>query len=365
MEFMILDTNFNAIGLVDKYESMIWTDRYRAYGDFEIYTDLQKDLFKAAVQGLYVWSRHSDRIMIIEDRLIDTKEEIGTRVTVTGRSLESILTRRIVWEQTNIRGNLQNGIKKILNENVINPKDPKRKIENIIFKDSTDPEITKLKIDSQYTGTNVYDLIVDLCETHDIGFRITLNETNQMVFELYKGVDRTYDQTEHPYVIFSPKFDNLIASNYYETKRGSRNVALVGGEGEGLERRYISIGDSSGLDRREIFVDARDITSEVMSDDPEEGKVEMPEEEYLELLESRGQVKMSEFPEIVTFEGSVVPNGVFQYGRDFYLGDYVQLRNEYGMETKARVDELVRAHDLDGGVTTIPGFTSINEEDYT
>lgn len=358
---MILDTNFTAIGLVDKYESFIWTDRYRTYGDFEIYTDLQKDLFKEATQDLYLWSRHSDRIMIIEDRLIDTKEEIGTRVTVTGRSLESILTRRIVWEQTTVRGNLQNGIKKILNENVINPKDSKRKIENLIFTDSTDPAITELKMDSQYTGTNIYDLLVDVCESYDIGFKITINESNQMCFQLYKGDDRTYDQTDNPYVIFSPKFDNLLTSNYYESKRGSRNVALIGGEGEGLNRRYTQIGDVSGLDRREMFVDARDITSEMLSDDPEEGIIQIPEAEYKELLESRGRDKMSEHKEVETFEGSVVPDGSFRYGTHYFLGDYVQLRNEYGMEVKARVDEIVRAHDLDSGVTLIPGFTSINE----
>ncbi len=56
----------------------------------------------------------------------------------------------------------------------------------------------------------------------------------QFVFELYAGFDRSYDQTENPYVIFSPKFENIINSNYIESKASLKTVTLVGGEGEVL-----------------------------------------------------------------------------------------------------------------------------------
>ena len=212
-------------------------------------------------------SKESEHVMIVEKIQITSDTEDGNHVTVTGRSLESILDRRIVWGQKLLSGNLQNGIKTLLNENVISPSDSNRKISNFIFKESTDSAITKLKLEAQYTGDNLYDVIQKICEEQGIGFKITLNDEKQFVFELYAGSDRSYDQTENPYVIFSPKFENIINSNYIESKASLKTVTLVGGEGEGAGRRYTTVGGGSGLNRRELFTDARDISSNVGSDD--------------------------------------------------------------------------------------------------
>ena len=168
-----------------------------------------------------------------------------------------------MWGQKILSGNFQNGVETLLNENIISPTDANRKIENFIFKASTDPYIVALKIDAQYTGDNLYDVIKALCEEAGIGFKVTLNSSKQFVFELYHGSNRSYNQEENPYVIFSPKYDNIINSNYIESKASLKNVTLIGGEGEGAERRYTTVGVASGLDRRELFTDARDISSDI------------------------------------------------------------------------------------------------------
>ena len=267
MDVMILNTDLDAVSIVDTYESFIWTDRYYAYGDFELYEAMRDGLLDYIKQDYYLQSKESEHVMIVEKIQITSDTEDGNHVTVTGRSLESILDRRIVWGQKLLSGNLQNGIKTLLNENVISPSDSNRKIPNFIFKESIDPAITKLKLEAQYTGDNLYDVIQKICEEQGIGFKITLNDEKQFVFELYAGSDRSYDQTENPYVIFSPKFENIINSNYIESKASLKTVTLVGGEGEGAGRRYTTVGGGSGLNRRELFTDARDISSNVGSDD--------------------------------------------------------------------------------------------------
>lgn len=40
-----------------------------------------------------------------------------------------------------------------------------------------------------------------------------------------------------------------------------RNVALVAGEGEGLDRKTIPVGAAEGMERYELYVDARDVSS--------------------------------------------------------------------------------------------------------
>lgn len=358
MNFLILSKDFKTLGMVDKYISMIWTDRYRGYGDFEIYGAVATELFKDLKRGQYLWNRDSDRLMIIERLLIETDTEEGDHITVSGRSLESLLERRIIWKQTRIRGNFQNGIKKLINENVINPTDSKRKIDNFVFVESTDPRITELTMSAQFTGNNLYETIIELCEMHDLGFQITLNDdTNNMEFRLYKGVDRTYEQTENSFVIFSPEFDNLLSTNYLENSLDYKNVVLVMGEEHGDSRRNITLGTRSGIERREMYVDARDLQSEEA-----DGTI-MPEEEYHEMLEVRGTAKQADHKDIIIFEGEVSPLSMFVFGTHYFLGDYVQIVNEYGREGQARVDEIILADDLANGQTHIPSFTRVEDDE--
>ena len=259
MELFVLNADFESIAVIDTYESMIWTDRYNAYGDFEIYFAMDESLLEYIKEDYYLWLKESEHSMIIEDIKIDADTEEGNRLIVTGRSLESILERRIIWGQRIFSGNLQNAIQTMLNENIISPSVADRKIANFIFVPSTDSKITSLTIDNQYTGDDLYTVIKGLCEENNIGFKIVLTDDNQFAFSLYAGADRSYDQTENPYVVFSPNFENIINSNYFSSKAGYRNVTLVAGEGEGASRKTTVVGSASGLDRRELFTDARDI----------------------------------------------------------------------------------------------------------
>ena len=251
MDLTILDTDRTPLCVLDVYNSFIWTDRYSKYGDFELHASMSEDLLQYLKQDYYITNANSEHVMIIEKLLINSDTENGNTITVSGRSLESLLERRIVWNRTTLSGNLQKGIKKLLNENVISPSDSNRKIDNFIFEESTDSAITGLTIDGQYTGDNLYEVIASICQEKDIGFKITLNTSNQFVFKLYSGVDRSYGQSVNPYVVFSPNFENIIESNYIESKMALKNVTLIGGEGEGTARKYTSVGTASGLDRRE------------------------------------------------------------------------------------------------------------------
>lgn len=266
MDLMVLNTNLDAIAVVDTYESFIWTDRYYEYGDFELYAPMRTEVLEYFKQDYYLQKRDSDRLMIIEKLLIESDIENGDHITVTGRSLESILLRRIIWGQTTVSGNFQDAIEILLDDCIIAPSNTNRKIPNFIFQRSNDPRITSLTMEAQYTGDNLYDVVQKLCEERGVGFKVTLNEDKQFVFSLYIGTDRSYEQTAVPYVVFSPNFDNVISSNYMESKSSLKNVALVGGEGEGSARRYTAVGNLSGLNRRELFVDARDISSDIDED---------------------------------------------------------------------------------------------------
>lgn len=256
-----------------------------------------------------------------------------------------------------LSGNLQTAVEGILNDAIISPSDSKRTISNFIFTASTDTNITSLTIDSQYTGDTVYDAICDICISFGLGFKVILNDSNQFEFSLYKGLDRSYEQSTNSYVVFSPNFNNLINTNYLESGKLVKTIALVLGEGQGAERKRTTAttgdGLETGLNRKELYVDARDISMTT------EAGEEITEADYLKQLEQRGIKKLSEYEYEKIFDGEAETSVMFKYGIDFNMGDILQVSNEYGIETKVRVLEYVRSQ-TEEGYSVYPTFSSIS-----
>lgn len=377
MYIEVFNTNFERVAVCDNYESLIWTDRYNDIGDFELYFPMRTELLDIYVPDYYLVAtphgydgiRDSEYTMIIEDLKITTDLDGGNHLIVTGRSLESILCRRIVWQQTTVKGKLQNAVKKLVTENAIDPKYPKkpngekekRKISNLIFEENS--EVSALTIDeTQYTGDVLYDAIKALCDVHDVGFSIKKNDQNQFIFKLYIGVDRSYKQTDNTYVVFSPTFDNIISSDYTENKSKYCNITLVAGEGEGSERKTAIVGNRTvtGIDRRELFTDARDISSKIEND---EGESEtMSDAEYTKVLENRGKEKLKEVEIEKTFDGQVEATQLYRYGEHFFMGDFCELENEYGKETRVKVIEYIHSEST-SGIEEYPTFKVVEEEE--
>lgn len=355
MEIWLLDTDFSPLTVVDTFESLIWTERYQECGDFELYLGASLEAVQMFLPGRYFWYGGSDRIMIIEKIRINSDSENGDHLTVTGADLSSLLKRRIVWSQTNITGSLQDGIKKLLDENIIAPTDNNRKIDNFIFEESTDSRIASLTLEAQYAGDNLYDVITAACAEAGIGFKVTLNETNQMVFKLYSGEDRTYSQTDLPYVLFSSEFENLSSTEYVEDFSKSVNVALVGGEGEGSSKKYASVGDTAGIERRETYLDASSVSTTTSSGT-------MTDAQYKEKLQQKGLENITDInKELKEFNCEIDANSNYRYGESFYIGDIVEVSNNYGVERKVRILEYIQSEDTNG-YKSYPTFEILNEE---
>lgn len=354
MNIRVLSPDLIAKGIIDNYESLIWNECYSDYGDFEIYSTVNENLLSLCQINNYLMRSDSDRVMIIDRINIKTDTEEGNHITITGRTVESILTRRIIWNQTTISGSVQNGIKTLINDAIINPSDSDRKIENFIFEESDDPAVTSLEMNEcQYDGENLYDVIREICCVFKIGFKITL-VNNQWVFKLYAGKDRSYNQDKLPYIVFSHNFGNLIDSDFTVDLTNFKNTSLVAGEGEGTDRKRISVSDgSTGINRRELYYE-----SSVSSTSYEQ---HVTEQEYLALLQQDGIQNLVDYGVDNKFEGSADISELFVYGRDFFMGDVLQVIDEFGNGARSRVDKLVTTHDNDG-LKTYPSFV-IEEED--
>lgn len=357
MTLTLLDTNFIPIEIIDSFESFIWTDRYMGYGDFEWYTSMTDPLITPVKLDYYISNDESDRLMIIEGMEISTDLETGNHIKISGRSLESILDRRIVWSQTILTGNLQNGVKRLFDNAIISPSDADRKIEGFVFEESEDKQITDLTIDAQYLGETIYDIVKDICEDKHMGFRVYLNDEKNFVFKLYFGEDRSENQLNRTPVKFCYYFDNLIDSNYLESNETYKNVTLVEAEDENDSSKSIftTVGSGSGLLRRELY------TESGLSPKDEAGN-KIPHAQYVKEIEQSGKEALNENKVTKTFEGEVETTRLFVYGKDFFIGDRVEMENEYGFKGVVRIDEFVMNWSSDG-YTSYPNFTVVDEED--
>lgn len=353
MDIYILNPDREVVDTIDDYESLIWTPRYFEPGDFEIYMKANPRSVSLLQLDNYVTRPDSDMVGIIESVKIESDPENGDHIIASGRDLKSLLDRRVVWSMTNIEDTVENGVRRLLTENFISPTLAVRKMENFVLGGSQG--FTEV-MSAQYTGENILEIVVNLCKQNGIGFRVILNEEKNFEFQMYAGTDRSYNQTENPFIVFSPEFENIVSSDYFHNKSTLKNACIVGGEGEGRSRRFKDVGTASGLNRRELFVDARDISSELEEVDSNGEHKTMSVAEYNGLLIQRGKENLAECPETITFEGEVESIRQYVFNRDYFLGDMVTVKNSCGVSRHTRVIEVIQSHD-ESGHLTIPAFS--------
>lgn len=355
MDVIVMNTSFEDIAVIDSYESLIWTRRYCGYGDFELYLPVNDELISLLRQNYYLRLRESDCVMIIENIEVKLDIEEGDHLTVSGRSLESLLERRIVWNQTVLKGNPQTEIKKLVEANIGVNATEVRKISNFKVNLSTDTNITGITgFSAQFTGDNLYDAIVAICAVYNLGFKVTLSDDNEFVFQLYYGLDRTYEQSDNPRVIFSPEYDTLIGSDYQVSSQSLKTVALIAGEGEGVNRRrsVVDLLEETGINRRELYVDARDISSST-----DDGT--LTDAEYTSLLDERGMEKLLENLPFSAYNADPIIGYQYVLDEDYSIGDLVELEDSYGMSSICRITEITISEDSDG-YKVYPTFSAID-----
>lgn len=357
-ELYVLDRDFNILGIVDSYVSVLWRPSYSDIGDFEIYMGATAEAVELLQRNRYV-VRASDvsvdtegkvtykKVMIIKNRIINTDVENGDFLTVTGRELKYILHQRLIWSLTTVRGTAENAIRKYITNNAINPTNKNRVIPGLVL---SEPLGLTDTISKQVTAQPLDETIVEVCNTYGYGWDICIHD-NALLFSLYKGVDRSYEQTDRPYVVFSDDYNNLHDTEYQMSSENYANTALVGGEGEGADRKYVTVGDeNTGLDRYEIFTDAKNTKS---SGESEEETIS--DLEYLQLLKESGKETLSSLGVTEAFTGEVVNNMGFVYEKDFFLGDTVTVINKYGISKNVRVISAIESQD-ENGSSLIPQF---------
>lgn len=350
MDILILDGLNGVSDIISDFQSVIWTMQYSGLSEFQLAVAGTKENIDRLQPGTYL-CRETDRtstgfknVMVVETMKLVYDIDTGWILTVGGKGLKSILNKRIVWSQINSSGTVETTIRSAITANVINPSDTDRKISNFVMDTAaglTDEE------EIQLFGEKLGDWIADTCQTYGYGWDIYI-DSGKYHFKMYQGMNRTYSQNTVPPVVFSPEYDNLLEFEYNYNSLTFANAALIGGEGEGTSKRSSSIGDATGLERVEAYIDGSGVSSN--------GEI-ITLQTYLQMLESFGKEELgSNYKLTADFQGKVDTESTFVFNVDYFLGDIVQVDNNAGISATSRISEIIYCEEADG-VSVVPTFS--------
>lgn len=332
MELRIYDRYMNFKGVVEDIQSLIWIRRYFSAGEFELHTSLTERNLHLLSPGNLVYIRGAKEAGVIEDIL--NSEGGETRELVRkGRFLEAYMDRRLVKNTINFQGKIEDAMRKLLQSAT-----PIPRVELGTLKSYQET------VRFQVTMKNLLTYEEKLARSGGMGFRFIPDFRNKKIlFDIYKGENRGYGQRERRRVVFSERYDNLNQAQYTYNDQVLRTKAIVGGAGEGSSRIYVEVGGGEGLDLREIFVDAKDIQKEEMSD-----------AEYKEALKQRGYEALEENKISETIDCEVGADVNFKYKEDYDLGDIVSVqKKEWGIKIDQRITEIQEVYE-NGALRIVP-----------
>lgn len=254
---------FETKAVITDYIALQWYDKYNDAGVFSLTLPINDDNIEALKVGRYLMIEKSNKIMIIEG--LKTNANLmadGYIMQVTGRSLESILDRRVAFPAYGLdtiicKGDkgLIKGLYSLFNAYFINPEQtakrssdgkqffyyPERKIEFFDqYNTSVDtPGLIKRPFNASINKTIIKDdllkAISETCQNNELGFRIVADrrfDSRQIVwrFELYTGEDRSYyrqDKSKSA-IVFSPILNNVKALSVNEDNTNYKNAIFCG-----------------------------------------------------------------------------------------------------------------------------------------
>lgn len=356
--FKVNNSTFENIGEVNQYNSLIWSDKFNGYASFELWapiTDENSEYFK---KGNILWCG-GDNAAVIEI-VKSTIDDKGTKTfNVKGRTLEMLLTTRIIWGTYSASNKYASTVMyDIVKQNCINPTNANRKIP---YLECAEDKKLGGKMSIQKTGGEVYDALTTIASNKDLGFNVLFRpKEKKLIFEVVAGVDRTIEQNEVDPVEFSTDLEDILSSSYYTNSQDEKNVAFVQGEGDGASRISQISGNNEleGFDRKELYVDARDIQSEFVNEDGT--TVTLTPEEYDAALINRGNDKLAECKTTEMFEAQIRVFGDVQYefGKDYQKGDKVTIRDkQLGVVVSARITEVEEDFDDEYALVLTFGYS--------
>lgn len=304
MVFNIYDATLTRIGEVNTFLSSTWEEAYCDRGLCQLVVTNSAAASRILVPGNFVGRVGRKTVWQIK-----TKEKRSGELWISGFTVNYTLLEDRILEGTHVSGNIESDLRNAVSNTRPAP----------IVGLNTANGLTG-SVESEHTYPDLFSLSKDLCGAADYGFRfIHDRRQKKLLFDVWQG-------EEKPNAKFAEAFGNLANLILQQSDVNFKNVAYVGGSGEGADRVFVTCGatETTGLDRHEMFVDARDLQQDNKT-----------RAEYESILQQRGIEKLNENNKKLAVTFDVDPD---RFGVDYDLGDVIySILPEDGLKLFVRV----------------------------
>jgi hypothetical protein len=386
VDLTTLTPTFLADQPVDEFVSAIWTERYSKSGDTQIVVQATSENVDKLHEGTYLALRGSKEVMEI-----DTQNIENGLLTVVGTTLdEAVLGERFVWAQnpdytgatdqdpaTRI-ADLTDDTRKpgefmshLVDLFVINPVtfDTAHGPATLDWIQEKIPEISLGDIDHSGTVQRLtaptgplYDALQQLGEKNKVGFSLYLDSADETLgwflkFKTYVGVDHTSGQSVNPLIRLTPELDGISDIKEVRSIKDFKNIVYV--YYQGVVTKHLldpAAPEPEGLDRRILVTDAQGepVGRKLPVTDPRSwggssyGQTVVGPTEITAFREQNAKDALANHNYIRSIDGQTSPISDYTFGKDYFLGDLIELEGLTGAVSKAQVTEFIRSEDQNG-----------------
>lgn len=303
----LLDENFDALGTLEGFESLIWNDKYFECGDFEFHAPY------ALTDGAYIYDNVEEQTGVIEG----IKKQ-RMRHVYTGRMLKCLLANKVISKQETYTNKTPEFIVKDLVKKYAG--------QDIQIEENQDRgKVTTVQV----WGDNLMEFTDNLLKNDELGARIDYDYiTGTLVYKVYEGPDNTDDAP------LSKEFENINDYLYNRDIKEYKNFAYVKSNDE--TPIIVTVDRTNGEEKREIWLDGS-VSKTYYDDDGTEHT--MTDAEYREALRKEGEKRLDDYAILETIE--IEPNSELE---KLQMGEKRLFRDENYI-AEQRVTERLMAYE--------------------
>lgn len=337
--------------IIESWESLTWTRRYRSLGTLELQVNRNIDGAEFLVDSIGDEISITDNPEAVEPDLTFVVESL----TLSGGSDGAVNDRiQVVATEAGLfnfrialppphdlplsgteshheilAADAESAMREIVDVNVGPSAVVERQFPNLVLALNQNRGVVR---DWRSRFELLRDQLTRWSEVSNLGWEVQFDSsTNEHVFTVLEGADNSAN------VEFSITLDNIQTQEWVQFGQDRASFAYVAGQGDLTARdvaeTFVGATEPSGAERREIFVDARDLAA----------AADLPD---------RGDEVLAERRVDDNFSVEISPISPFRYKRDWDLGDIVTLRSRtWGITRQLRIVEIQQRINPGDGTT--------------
>lgn len=316
--FILDPVTLRPVAVIEDYHQISWEREFFTFGKFEMEMNFHQFNARNIQKGQLIGiardtGQDFDNVFLIEQIEFSQGQTAAEEIIhVSGRDIGGMAQERLIVPDAgqayqSFNGTAESLMKFFVTRNMVAALNPNRNIPNLFVK--TDQARGDL-MDYQARFQTVAETLEEIGRLQEIGWQFFFESSTQTFqFDIILGADKTNT------VVFDFEFDSILEQKLLRSDWGKKNVAFIGGQGEGAARpiatTFLGAFAPTGFARREAWVDAQD------QDD-----TTVPT-----ILTTKGTQFLVETDIDEAVEIALNPFGPFAYRDDFDIGDIVTVRN--------------------------------------